>query len=102
MSEKKVVIKINKYIKKIGKNDLVLDNGSIVQVITQSGAFVQYGYAPLIMSKKLFNELKKYDLLYLDVEKTKKESKGFNPPHLFYFRFDIEKMERMGYEVAEE
>ena len=75
MSEKKVVIKINRYTKKIGKNDLVLDNGSCIQVITQSGAFVQYGYAPLIMSKKLFNELKKYDLLYLDVEKTKKKAR---------------------------
>lgn len=102
MSEKKVLININRYTKKIGKNDLVLDNGSIIQVITQHGAWSQYGYAPLIMSKKLFTALKKFDLLYLDVEKAKKESKGFNPPHLFYFRFDIEKMERMGYEVAEE
>lgn len=102
MSEKKVVIKINRYIKKIGKNDLVLDNGSIIQVITHHGAWAQYGYAPLIMSKALFTALKKLDVLYLDVKKTKENSNGFNPPKLFYFRFDIEKMERMGYEVVEE
>lgn len=102
MSKKKIVMKIGRYIKNIGENDIVLDNGSCIQVITQTGAFQDFHYSTLSMSKKLFNELRKFDLLYLDVEKTKKESRGFNPPKLFYFRFNIEKMERMGYEVVEE
>ena len=54
MSDKKVVMKINRYMKLIGKNDLILDNGCVIQVTTQKGSFVDYSYSPLIMSKKLF------------------------------------------------
>jgi hypothetical protein len=98
----KVEMKIGRYVKHIGKDDLILDNGACIQVTTQHGAFIQYGYAPLIMSKKLFNELKKFDFIYLDVGKTKKENERYNTPHLFYFRFDIEKMIASGgYKVVE-
>ena len=102
MSKKKIVMKINRYIKKIGEDDLILDNGSVIQVTTQTGAFSGYHYGAMIMSKKLFNELKKFDLIFLDVAKTKQANPNINPPRLFYFRFNIEKLERMGYEVIEE
>lgn len=99
----KIEMKINRYEKLIGEDDLILDNGSCIQVVTQKGAFCQYGYAPLIMSKKLFNELKKIDFIYLDVSKTKEANKKFNAPRLFYFRFNIGLMaESGGYKVVKE
>lgn len=88
----KIEMKIGRYIKHIGKDDLLLDNGACIQVTTQNGAWGNWNYAALTMSKKMFNELKKHDFIYLDVGKTKEENKNYNTPWLFYFRFDIEKM----------
>ena len=52
------------------------------------------------MSKKLINELRKHDFIYLDVGKTKKANEKYPTEKLFYFRFDIEKMIASGgYEV---
>lgn len=97
----KVEMNIGRYIKNIGKDDLILDNGSCIQVVTQNGAFGEYGYAPLMMSKKLFNELRKVHFIFLDVEKTKKENEPYNTPWLYYFRFDIDLMiESGGYKVV--
>lgn len=99
----KIEMKINRYERLIGEDDLILDNGSCIQVVTQKGGFAQYGYAPLIMSKKLFNELKKIDFIYLDVFKTKEANKNFNTQRLFYFRFNIDLMaESGGYKVVKE
>lgn len=98
----KIKMKINRYIKYIGKDDLILDNGSCIQVVTQNGGFYGYSFGTLIMSKKLFNELRKHDYIYLDVAMTKKANERFNAAELFYFRFDVEKMAQAGYEVIEE
>ena len=98
----KVEMKIGRYIKHIGKDDLILDNGAIIQVTTQRGAWGNWSYSTLSMSKKMFNELKKHDFIYLDVGKTKEENKRYNTPWLFYFRFDIDKMIASGrYKVVE-
>ena len=100
---KKIEMKIGRYIKNIGKEDLILDNGSCIQVVTQNGAFSKYGYAPLRMSKKMFEELRKINFIYLDVSKTKKENEKYNTPWLYYFRFDIDLMiESGGYKVVKE
>lgn len=99
----KVEMKINRYVKHIGKDDLILDNGACIQVVTQNGAFGEWGYCALAMSKKLFNELKKLDFIYLDVGKTKQANKHYNTPRLFYFRFDIDKMIASGgYKAVED
>lgn len=98
----KVEMKINRYVKHIGKDDLILDNGSCIQVITQTGAFSGFTFGTLIMSKKLFSDLRKNDFVYLDVMRTKKENERYNTPRLFYFRFDIDKMIASGgYKVVE-
>ena len=47
----KIEMKINRYVKHIGKDDLILDNGSCIQVTTQKGAWVDWNYATLAMSK---------------------------------------------------
>lgn len=48
----KIKMKINKYVKCIGKDDLILDNGACIQVVTQEGPWspLYYDYAPLSIS----------------------------------------------------
>ena len=93
-----IEIKINRYIKHIDKNDLILDNGSCIQVLTQTGSRGLYGYAPLIMSKRLFKELKNLQFIFVDKEKT--ESTNSDKFCLTYYRFDIDRMIQMGYPVV--
>lgn len=88
----KIEMKINRYVKHIGEDDLILDNGACIQITTQNGAFSNWNYGTLRMSKKMFEDLKKRDFIYLDVTKTKQENARYPAPRLFYFRFNIEKM----------
>lgn len=99
MENIKVLMKINRYIKPIGKDDLILDNGSCIQVITQCGSFSGYSYAPLKMSKKLFKELKFLGFIFVDEELSKKANEPYKTPFLTYYRFDIDRLISMGYEV---
>ena len=100
---KKIEMKIGRYVKHIGENDLILDNGACIQVVTQHGAFRDWNYSTLMMGKKLFNDLKKRDFIYPDVSLTKKANKNYNTPWLCYFRFNIDKMIASGgYNVIEE
>ena len=99
MSNKKVLMKINRYIKLIGKDDLILDNGSCIQVTTQCGSRGDYGYSNLIMSKKLFKDLKTCSFIFIDEELTKKANEPYKNPFLTYYRFDIDRLISNGYEV---
>lgn len=103
MAEKKIEMKIGRYIKKIGKDDLILDNGAIVQVVTQNGHFDGWHYAPLVMSKKLFRDLKTCAFIFVDEAKTEKANEGYKKQVLKYYRFDIDRMIASGgYLVVEE
>ena len=101
MKDKKVLMKINRYIKPIGSKDLILDNGSCIQVTTQCGSWGNYSYAPLAMSKKLFKHLKTCSCIFVDEELTKKANEGYKNPFLTYYRFDIDRLISNGYEVWE-
>lgn len=102
MTDKKIKIKIGRYEKYIGKNDLILDNGACIQVITQRGAWGTWNYTSLTMGKKLFKDLKKLCFIFVDEEKTKKENERYQKPRFIYYRFDIDRMiESGGYEVIE-
>jgi hypothetical protein len=101
MSDRKIKMKIGRYEKHIGKHDLILDNGACIQVVTQRGAWGMWDYAPLTMSKKLFKDLKKLCLIFVDEEKTKKANERYKKPCLTYYRFDIDRMIESGYEVVE-
>lgn len=92
----KIEMKINRYVKHIGKDDLILDNGSCIQVTTQKGVFADYNYAPLIMSKKLFKQLKDCGFIYVDKEYTDKANSKYKKPFLTYYRFDVDAMIRSG------
>ncbi len=97
----KVEMKINRYIVKVGKDDLVLDNGACIQVPTQVVSFDGWHTKTLIMSKKLFKELKMLDFIYIDKERTEKANKGYKESWLTYYRFDIDRMLKMGYKKVE-
>ena len=99
MSKQKTELKIGRYVRLIGEDDLVLDNGACIQVITQHGPYRDRSYAPLIMSKKMFKELKSLLFIYKDEEKTVKANAQYEKPFLTYYRFDIERMCKAGYPV---
>ena len=100
MESKKVKIKIGRYIKSIGQDDLILDNGACIQVTTQTGASLGWGqFAHLQMSKKLFRDLKSCAFIYVDESKTRKANEPYENPFLTYYRFDIDRLIANGYEV---
>ncbi len=99
---RKVKIKIGRYEKLIGKNDLILDNGACYNVITQRGRFANWSHQPLYMSKKLFNDFKKLGFIYVDDKKTNEEKLRTGMSCLTYYRFDIEKFIKFNYEVVED
>lgn len=101
MTDKKVLMKINRYIKAIGEDDLILDNGACIQVTTQQGGWGVWDYVSLSMSKKLFKDLKTCGFIFVDEERTKKANEKYKQPFLTYYRFDIDKLIANGYEVFE-
>ena len=97
---RKVRLKIGHYEKLIGKNDLIADNGACYNVITQRGRFTNWSYQPLMMSKKLFNDLKRLEFIYVDEDKTRKERLQTGMSSLTYYRFDIEKFIKFNYTIT--
>lgn len=55
-----------------------------------------------MMSKKLFNDLKRLEFIYVDENKTREERLKTGMPCLTYYRFDIEKFIKFNYEVVED
>ena len=103
MMDKKIKMKIGRYEKHIGKNDLILDNGACIQVVTQTGKRIGIrDFENLLMSKKLFKDLKTCGFIFADEEKNKKANEFYKSIFLTYYRFDIDRMiESGGYEVIE-
>lgn len=97
MTDKKTKLKIGRQIYNIGAKDIIMDNGAIVQLITQKGPFRDYSYTVPTLSKKLFKDLKTCCFIFEDQELAKK----YSNLKLVYYRFNIERMIEMGYEVAD-
>lgn len=100
MTNQNIKMKIGRYITHINKNDLILDNGASIRVMTR-GCFDGWHTVPLKMSKKLFKDLKTCAFIFVDEEKTKQANVGYEKPWLTYYRFDIDRMIKVGYEVVE-
>lgn len=49
------------------------------------------------MSKKLFNDLKKYDLIFTNEGLKQDAIKRYSVLNVTYWKFNIEKMQRFGY-----
>ena len=95
-------MKIGRYLRHIGENDLILDNGACIQITTQTGKWNMWYASPLIMSKKLFKELKTCAFIFIDKEMTDKANKQYKNPFLTYYRFDIDRLIKNGYQIVKE
>ena len=92
MTDKKVVMKINRYMKLIGKNDLILDNGAVYQIVTKEIRDNDWSlYSPQI-SKTLFKKLKKENLIYTNPELIELAAKKYIIKGCILYKFDIEAM----------
>ena len=98
----KIEMKIGRYIRDIGKNDLILDNGACIQIPTQTGKWQMWYASPLLMSKKLFKELKACGFIFIDKKMTDKANEKYKNPFLTYYRFDIDRLIKNGYPIVKE
>lgn len=90
-----IELKIGRSIYNIDENDIVMDNGACIQVITKmTGA--AWREHPVIMSKKLFCDLKKVGFLYTNDELKDVAKKKYRDMVTLY-KFDLERMRQAGY-----
>ena len=91
-----VKIKVGRNILDIDENDLILDNGVCYQIITKE---IGYGFqkSTPIMSKKLFKELKKFELIFTNEQLLKHAKKTYNLSNVTFWKFNIKRMQEMGY-----
>lgn len=97
MNDKKIKLKIGRKVYNIGADDILMDNGVSVQLTTQNGPFRDWAYTVPVLSKKLFKDLKTCCFIFEDQELTKK----YGNSKLVYYRFNIERMIEVGYEVVD-
>lgn len=91
-----VKLKVGRNILNINENDLILDNGACYQIVTQK---IGYGFdkrTPL-MSKKLFNDLKKCELIFTNEKLRIAAINKYGTNIKAYWKFNIDKMKEMGY-----
>ena len=91
-----VKLKVGRNILDIDENDLILDNGACYQIITKEigKAFSHY---PPVMSKKLFNDLKKCELIFTSEGLRQAAIKRYGISSLTYWKFNVEEMKKLGY-----
>lgn len=92
----KVQIKIGRRVFCVSEDDIVLDSGSIVQLITQGYTDGWYMVCPKL-SKKLFKDLKALLILYTDAELEEYTKKHYPYPDTKCYKFDIPRMIKLGY-----
>lgn len=91
-----IKLKVSRYILEIDKNDLILDNGVCYQIITKEVGKTNCKHSP-VMSKKLFSDLKKYELIFTNEELRQMVIKKYNTDKYSFWKFDIDRMKKMGY-----
>lgn len=95
-----IELQIRKRCFQFNENDIILDNGSIFQVITKEIAN-GFDKSPLIFPKKLFKELKTCAFVYEDTDSTAVSRKTYSNPNLNCYKFNIPRMVKMGYGINE-
>lgn len=89
-------LKVGRRIIDIDENDLILDNGCCYQIITKkigSG----FNKAIPVVSKKLFNELKKLEFIFTSDGLKLQAEKQYGYTGLTYWKFNIDRMKKAGY-----
>ena len=91
-----IKLKVGRDILEIDKNDLILDNGACYQIITKEVGRTNCKHSS-IMSKKLFSDLKKCELIFTNEELRQMAIKKYNTNSIMLWKFDIDRMKEMGY-----
>lgn len=91
-----IKLKVGRDILEIDKNDLILDNGACYQIITKKVGSENCKHSPLV-SKKLFNDLKKCELIFTNEELRQMAIRKYDTDKFSLWKFDIDWMKKMGY-----
>lgn len=89
-------LKVGRKIIDIDKNDLILDNSACYQIVTKEIGTGFYKPSP-VMSKKLFNELKKLEFIFTSDGLKLQAEKQYGHTGLTYWKFNIDRMQKAGY-----
>ena len=91
-----VKLKVGRNILNIDENDLILDNGACYQIVTKEVGCGLNSYIP-VMSKKLFNDLKRCELIFTSEGLKQDAINNYGISSLTYWKFNVEKMKELGY-----
>ena len=89
------------FTRKIGRGDnkmvklKVGRNGACYQIVTKKVGGFDWYYP--IMSKKLFHDLKKLELIFTSEELKEDAIKKYGTSVITYWKFNIERMQKLGY-----
>ena len=89
-------LKVGRDILEIDKNDLILDNEACYQIVTKEVVRINCKHSP-VMSKKLFSDLKKCELIFTNEELRQMAIKKYHTDKCSLWKFDIDRMKKMGY-----
>lgn len=92
---KMVKLKVGRNIIELDEKDLILDNGACYQIVTKKVGGFDWHYP--IMSKKLFNDLKKLELIFTSEVLKQDAIKKYGTSVITYWKFNIERMQKLGY-----
>ena len=90
-----VKLKVGRNIIELDEKDLILDNGSCYQIITKKVGGFDWYYP--VMSKKLFHDLKKLELIFTSEGLKQNAIKKYGTSVITYWKFNIERMQKLGY-----
>ncbi len=91
-----VKLKVGRNIFDIDENDLILDNGACYMLVTQEIIKNYSSYSPTV-SKKLFTDLKKCELIFTSEGLRQAAIKRYGNSVVTFWEFNIKKMQKMGY-----
>ena len=89
-------LKVGRNIFDIDENDLILDNGACYILVTQK-VTKNYSNCSPTVSKKLFNDLKKCELIFTSEGLRQAAIEAYGNHVMTFWKFDVDKMKKMGY-----
>ena len=90
-----VKLKVGRNIIELDEKDLILDNGACYQIVTKRVRGSDWYYP--VMSKKLFHDLKKLELIFTSEGLKQDAIKKYGTSAITYWKFNIERMQKLGY-----
>ena len=91
-----VKLKVGRIIFDIGENDLILDNGACYILVTKKVMKNYSEYSPTV-SKKLFNDLKKCELVFTSEGLRQTAIERYGNHVITFWKFNVDQMKKMGY-----